>query len=343
LPELGKVVWRSDRKRFSAYAFEAKGGPFGYVRLGDYGAGGAEAVARIADFDAVIDAFVARGVKGIVLDQLGNGGGNYVFALSMLSRLSRAPLVSPTQRFEVAADGALAAFPDPAAIQPLVSALTGIDDEAGARRAQEEHPLLAGPLAYLSRDLETFREVRDFFGFVLAEGRSAGTLTPPHYQVVRAYRPDPRRGAPYTGRLVLLIDELNLSAAEYTAAALGDAGRALLFGATTSGAGGDQRWWRAKNVCGGEGFRADGMTPCVPPDVAAAMKAHGVAGVAMTVTLGYRLRPDGALGAPIENEGVPPHVPYEVTAEDLSSDYAPMRAAILTALAGAGQADSTAF
>lgn len=315
LTDLGTVTWRGEAEALPAYVFEAHGGRYGYIRMATYGAAGV-----LADFDRAIDAFIEREVDGVVIDQLGNGGGNYVFALTMLSRLAAEPLIAPTQTFRTDAAGALAAFPDPAIIRPLV-------DDPGL--------LLRGPLDYLPRDDETIEALKRFFGFVAAK-HPPRALTEPHYQVVDSYRYDDKRGARYLGPIVMLIDELNLSAAEYTAAAFADhAGgpRAVLFGATTSGAGGDQRWYRAERVCGVA--KPDGITPCVAPEVAATMRAHHVTGVAMTVTLGYRLETGGSLGPPIENAGVAPHRTYDLTQEDLEKDYAPMKAAIVEALRSA--------
>lgn len=312
LTDLGKVTWRSESKEVPAYVFEAGGKRYGYLRIASYGS-----PAIMADFDRTIDAFLEKKIDGLVLDQLGNGGGNYVFALTMLSRLAADPLVAPTQKFQADETGALAAFPSPDVIRPL---------------AQDPSPLLQGPLAYLPRDANTTEELKRFFAFV-ADKHTPLELTAPHYQVVREYRYDESRGPRYLGPLVLLIDELNFSAAEYTAAAFADHAkgpRATLFGATTSGAGGDQRWYRADRVCGEA--KPDGLSPCVPPDAAAAMKQHGVAGIAMTVTLGYRLEPDRSLGAEIENAGVAPHRTYELTSADVLNDYAAMKAAIVETL-----------
>jgi C-terminal processing protease CtpA/Prc len=127
----------------------------------------------------------------------------------------------------------------------------------------------------------------------------------------------------------MLIDGMDISAADYVPATLRDNGRVVLFGATTSGAGGDQRHVGLGDACT-EATRRRLFLPCAPEEVIAAMKTLGFTGFNYTVTLG--VRPGGRV---IENVGVAPDVPYRIRAEDLTSGFAPMRDAVLDALEGA--------
>jgi C-terminal processing protease CtpA/Prc len=130
----------------------------------------------------------------------------------------------------------------------------------------------------------------------------------------------------------MLVDGMSISAADYVPATLRDNGRVVLFGARTSGAGGDQRHVGLDDACT-EATRSRLFLPCAPDEAIAAMKTLGFSGFNYTVTLG--VRPDGRV---IENVGVAPDVPYRIRAEDLSSGFAPMRAAVLDTLDDAVQA-----
>lgn len=336
VPPLGPTTWSvMEDTEIPAYVFSHQNERYGYLRLHTYAWPESRHRAVRRDFDRAVDAFIARDVAAIVIDQTGNGGGNFVHALTLLSRLSNEDRVAPTQRFRYASDGGLVGFPDRDVFRRLARDLAPGATIPGATRAFAAHPLLRGPLGFLAPTPENATELRAFAHFVAdppapPHGRSALNsvpLSPPHHQVVARYRYDATRGPRFRGPLLLLIDARNISAAEYTAAALADGTGARLFGVRTAGAGGDQRTYRADGDCG-----ADPLTPCVPSDVAGAMRRLGVRSFSLTVTEGWRQR-GNRLGPRIENRGIAPDIPYRLTAEDTRTGGVPMRAAILAALA----------
>lgn len=103
----------------------------------------------------------------------------------------------------------------------------------------------------------------------------------------------------YSKPIVLLINEMSGSGGDLFPAMMKDLGRATLFGTTTMGAGGHT--WHDPKI----------------------ELPHSKLQINLTRSLIYR--PNGAL---IENEGVEPHVPYEIGEEDFLGAYQPyLRAA----------------
>jgi hypothetical protein len=106
----------------------------------------------------------------------------------------------------------------------------------------------------------------------------------------------------YTKPILMLIDELDFSCGDFLPAILQDNKRAVLMGNTTSGAGGSVIQHTFPNRL-------------------------GIAKFSFTNTLAKRLN-----GQPIENLGVSPDVPYNITPEDLQNGYQGYKAKILDVL-----------
>ena len=109
----------------------------------------------------------------------------------------------------------------------------------------------------------------------------------------------------YTKKIVVLINALTFSAAEFLAAILQDNNRAILFGERTPGAGGCAR--RIPLPKYADEFNIDQITT--------------------RWTLAWRTN-----GQPIQDIGVHPDVSYSVTAEDLQSGYTGYRQALLATI-----------
>lgn len=112
--------------------------------------------------------------------------------------------------------------------------------------------------------------------------------------------PHPR--VQYMKPLLVLINELDFSCADLFPAILQDNGRGVLFGKTTAGAGGYVRGYRQ-------------------------LSRFGIAGYSLTGSLLYRLD-----GMPIENLGVKPDIPYEITQKDILDNYSGYIKAVNTAV-----------
>jgi hypothetical protein len=125
-------------------------------------------------------------------------------------------------------------------------------------------------------------------------------MTPP---IALSYRPSqaPDPVVQYTKPLVVMINDQSYSCADLVPSILKDNGRATLFGATTAGAGGS----------------------------VSQMGPLSYTGSSLTVTINLTQRVNGTY---IENNGVAPDVPYEVTQADVHKKYAGYKKAYTAAL-----------
>jgi C-terminal processing protease CtpA/Prc len=320
LPLLGRVSWKSaEGARFEAYAFEAHGHRYGFVRLHTYDLPRGDQLDAIREFDAVIDSFIAQHIDALVIDQRGNGGGNFLFAYAMLARLFERPIVPTKQRFLVNGDDIVGLGPRSELLR-LAERLRSPQTDDEARAAMGSIPLFSMYFGFGPRDLRTAHDAASFFRFF--ESQPSG-LTPPHFVIVPEFRSE-NRGPILAKPVVMIIDGMAISAADYVPATLQDNGHVTLFGTTTSGAGGDQRHVGLEDVCT-PGRQL--VLACAPPEVIAALKVLGFTGFSYTVTLGER--PDGRL---LENVGAIPDVPYRIRAEDLTGEFSSMRGQILDTL-----------
>lgn len=138
----------------------------------------------------------------------------------------------------------------------------------------------------------------NYFRFVIDEWNEGRTLTRlTHLYGIDHINPHPT--TQYTKPCLLLVNSLDFSAADFFPAILQDNHRAVIMGTKTAGAG---------------GYILSQEYP----------NRFGVAMIHWTGSIAERTN-----GQRIENEGITPDVPYEITVEDLQSNYAPFVQAIL--------------
>jgi hypothetical protein len=321
LPPLGKVLWKSDPSaRFGAYVFEADGHHYGFVRLQSYGTKD-EVRTAIVDFDKAIDEFIAHRVVALVIDQRGNDGGDAHFGYTLLARLLDHPLIPTKQKVLVRGDEVVGVGPR-ADLRVFAERLDAARTDEEARAALDAVPLISRFVGYARRDLVTARAVASFYHFF--EEKPSG-LTAPHFELIPEFGPDPARGPILATPILMLIDSIDHSAADFVPATLQDNHRGVLFGTNTAGAGGNQAHVGMGDVC--TPSRSRFRLPCAPPDVIAALKTLGFSGFYYTVAVAVR-----AGDRVIENVGVSPDVPYRIQAEDLLTGFTPMRRRILDTL-----------
>lgn len=134
--------------------------------------------------------------------------------------------------------------------------------------------------------------------FIVNQWNNGQRLTDSYF-VAGADAINPSSKVNFTKPILFLINELDFSGGDFTPAVLQDNGRAILMGERTAGAGG---------VVVGSTY---------PNDLGVSLVRH-------TVSLAER-----ADGSMIENLGVSPDIPYEVTAEDVQNGYQGYAKAIL--------------
>lgn len=284
LPPLGKIVWESaPDSPFQAYvALTDDRLLVGYLRIGHYV--WLDPERAMSQLEEIL-AWMQESTDALVLDQTTNQGG-YLFSLyGLLSMLSDQPLNTPRHHLRLVQE-------DIAEAWQSVNALSGITSEVQAREVMGD-TLQGFPVTY-----EVAQFILNFSRFVMAEWNAGREYTRPYY-LFGVDKINPHPHVQYTRPLVMLIDELNFSAADFCAAILRDNGRALLMGRRTSGAGGT-------------------VVRSTFPN------RTGIAFLSLTRTLAERMD-----SSPIENLGVEPHVPYEVTVEDLHQGFKPYAAAVL--------------
>ncbi|MCR4295307.1 MAG: S41 family peptidase, partial [Elusimicrobia bacterium] len=124
-----------------------------------------------------------------------------------------------------------------------------------------------------------------------------------HVSGVDDIDPAPKAEERYTKPILLLTNALDFSGGDFFPAILQDNQRATILGVRTAGAGGIVRSF--------------------------SVNQFGIDRLSATTSLAERPN-----GKPIENLGVTPEIPYEITARDLRTGFAEYRWKILKALDG---------
>ncbi|MBI4679088.1 MAG: protease-like activity factor CPAF [Elusimicrobia bacterium] len=290
LPPLGPIVWKAKgADPFDAYVYKDKRGrDIAHVRIPDFDGGEDEAHA----FGLLMNRFQRDPeIKGLVIDQTNNPGGNLFQVYALASRLTDKPLTAPRHRIIIDESDAawalelLEKLSDPEKLEAELEEMAESDEWSG--------------YAVTDRFIEL---IARFARFILSELGAGRRLTgPTHLWGVDDIQPAPAKER-FTKPILILVNEMDFSGADFFPAILQDNGRATVMGVRTSGAGGAVKPFEVPNQ-------------------------FGIADLAATWTLA--LRKDGR---PLENLGVRPDVPYSLTERDLRAGFAPYRRAISQAM-----------
>jgi hypothetical protein len=279
VPALGQIVWQlppqvAERMPFKAYIYKNEQGQnIGYIRVSDF-SGDEQAAALFAKLIQVFE----KKTDGLVIDQVNNPGGSLFYMYALLSMLTSKPLNVPTHRMIVDENDAVWAAD---ALQQLA--------DGGTHDAEES--VLAESMDGMDADeKETMSGMKRYAEFILSELKAGRRLTEPT-ALFGISQIAPHSQVRYTKPLVVLVNELDFSCADFFPAILQDNKRAVIFGVRTSGAGGAVKSMEIPNQ-------------------------QGIAGVHYTWT--FAQRPGGW---PIENLGVTPDAAYEITAQDLKQGF----------------------
>jgi hypothetical protein len=284
VPPLGTIIWESPKEYpLYAYIFVTKENKkIGYVRIPTYDCG--QENARI--FATIMEEFQQQ-TEGLVIDQLNNPGGSPFYMYALASMLTDIPLHTPTERVTITQED-------------VSTALSFLDDEEHYRKIGY-NPYEGESLYGYHLNKETWHNIVAHFEFLVNEWNLGRTFTnPAHFFGIDTIQPHP--GVRYTKPIVILVNQLDFSCADFFPAILQDNKRALIFGSTTAGAG---------------GFVLEG-------------KFHNKLGISkfwFTGSIAERID-----GNPIENLGVAPDVEYRLTQEDLSDGYKGYVQAVLDTL-----------
>lgn len=285
LPSLGKVVWQASKDlHFDAYIFDACGGKkIGYIRISHYMCDENEA----KEFQDLINSFQKR-TDALIIDQLNNSGGSLFYVYALASMLTDRPLETPKHRIALTQEEVYVAV----ALLPLMEM---IQSDADAKA------ILGENIGGYPVSMDTIKNLRRFFNFVIEEWNSGHLLTRPTF-VLGFDQINPSIKGRYTKPIVILINELDFSCGDFMPAILKDNNRATLIGTRTAGAGGYV------------------LSVNFPNHV-------GIESLNLTGSIAERLD-----HSPLENYGVQPDIVHTVTTNDLQNNYSEFINTILTNL-----------
>lgn len=277
LPPLGTIVWETPINRDTyAYLYETIDGKrYGYLYLSSFSYGDVEAEKLINEIAEALQIFNLE-ADALVLDICNNPGGNLIFTYGVCQMLIDYPLQLPKfQQMLIAED-----VYDYAFAYNLLKNLFATEE--GAKEELWDGFLMGE---------KQKRQVCNFAHQMIEQWEKEQKLTPPDY-ILGIDAIDPHPTTRFAKPILLLINELDFSCADFFPAILQDNKRAMLFGNKTAGAGGSVKRYTHTS-------------------------RFGVQGYSLTGSIAYRTN-----GKVIENLGVTPDIPYEITLRDIRENYA---------------------
>ncbi len=281
LPKLGKVLWVADTDFFQAYLYENEK----RKRIGflriPHYSAGENGETK--EFKKLIEKFEEQS-DALVIDQLNNPGGSDLFGYSLCSLLTGHSLVTPTESFRIT----------PEDVEWAVSMIPELEEVEDDKDAQLLFGCFChGPQAEIDGypvSYDFVQLVLEYCRFVVKEWKEGRQLTRPfHFFGVDHINPHPE--VHYSKPIVMLINELDFSMGDFEPAILQDNNVVTLMGTSTGGAGGYVSRASFPNLYGIDFFHYTGS---------------------------FARRPNGD---PIENLGVQPDYPYELTVNDLENHF----------------------
>lgn len=273
LPQLGKTWWVSSKKKpFHAYLYENEGNLIGYLRIPYYSG----SLKEVLEFAEMIRFFEERS-DALIIDQMNNPGGSLFYMCALAALLTEQPLEIPKHQIALNQDEIAEAI----SYIPICETISN-DEEAVALFGETFY---GNPVTF-----QTNQFILNYFRFILSEWNQGKTLTDPTY----LYGFDQINPSPYgcyTKPIIVLMNELSISAAEFFPCILQDNKRATIMGTKTSGAGGYVLKANFPNLFGLKYFRYTGSI---------AIRKNNL---------------------PIENLGISPDIHYKISETDLQCSY----------------------
>lgn len=298
VPPLGKIIWPSPLAEnecggnFHAYEFLLGGRTVGYIRIPSYAPENGDQAAQtfaclIAKFD--------RDTSALVIDQVNNPGGSLFYAYAILSHLAARDqaLMIPKHRVAITSTE----YYDAAKF--LAAASQTSDDLDGAKNLFG--PSLDGfPVTY-----SFFQSFRDYMRSITEAWQNTRRLSDPlAFLGVAAIGAAPvayNQNKP----ILMLINELDFSCADFVPTILHDNKRARLFGFKTAGAGGIIHSYS-------------------DPGNQVGIREYTITGSIAERTIGG--------GRVIENAGIEPDVTHRISVSDVQNNFSAYKAAVDTEL-----------
>lgn len=275
------ALWKTDSTHlFDAYIYKTPGGKrVGFIRIPAYQEMGGSFAALRAEFKSHIERF-QKETDALVIDQMFNPGGSNAYYTYLLSLLTSKTVKLPHMRL------ALSQTEVNDAVEWLKKTAP-IEDDATAVK------ILGEDFDGYPVDYAFAQSTRKYADFVISEWKSGRTYASP-FPMQGMREISPRQGH-YTKPLVVLANEMSLSAADFFPAIIQDNALGVVVGTRTAGAGGEVSMFSFPNSLGIS---------------------------SMMVTRGLGLRENGL---PLENLGVTPDVSIPFTRRDLKEGMADFR------------------
>ncbi len=287
VPILGKILWKSPHPTtFNAYIFEhpTTQKPIGYVRIPSFDT---EKKQPYREFGQLIKEFEAS-TDALVIDQNCNPGGDLFYTYAIASMLTNKPLSVPTHAITISQAEVREAL-------NFLDKISQIDCEETAK------DYFGNTVSGYNVDLTFIEGAKTHFQFVVDQWNAGRHITK-QFPLFGIKTIQPHHSATYSKPILMLIDSLDFSAADFLPAILQDNQQATLFGVKTSGAGGYVERFTYSNLLGIDYF---------------------------TCTASFAKRQNKQ---PLENLGVSPDILYEVSPLDLQNNYTDYAAAVNEAL-----------
>ncbi len=274
---LGQKIWQdSSSSHFKAYIYLSPISQkrVGYVRISTYQP--TDNINNITTFAmqlASILRYFDKNTEALVIDQVDNPGGFFLYAYAILSMLTDRPLQALKHQITITQEDVAAALTD---IEEITLELQTSGNDSVMLGYPVNQEFLFSQLAYSE--------------FIISQWEAGKTLSdnfPVHGIETIHSNPQVR----YRKPIVILVDSRDFSCADVVPAILQDNARALVFGEQTAGAGGVVKRHSYPNL-------------------------FGLASFSYTASIFERVN-----GARLENLGVTPDVPYELTEDDLLHGY----------------------
>lgn len=289
LPPLGTVIWENDsEQKIYAYLFQtSSGSKIGYLRIDTFSFMDQEANKMMEDIMDALKVFNEHS-SALVLDTTDNGGGLLYYMYGILSTLvddQDHPFVVPIERQIVTPEDAYYA-----AVELKLEKLEQMIAQAGEAfkgqtEPEEEKPIHGFPINKFYKQQNT-----RYFQQIIKSHETGEALSAPLYCLgIDKIYPHPK--VQYKKPIIVLVNEMDFSCADFFPAILQDNKRAVIFGTRTAGAGGSVHRYTYPS-------------------------RFGLNVITLTGSIAYR--PDGTT---LENLGVTPDVPYSITERDIRENY----------------------
>jgi Peptidase family S41/PDZ domain len=284
VPQLGPILWESaEASKFHAYLFPVNEEQVGgYLRIPSYYVDDSDNAAT--EFAEIIELFEEL-TDILVIDQLNNGGGTILYLYALLSMLTDRELELMQHRMMLTQEDLYTAI-------SRSQMLEKIKNDRSSRKNFGD--TLEGVLV----NHRLIRCLLNSYLFVIDQW-DAGKLLTDYTYLFGIEKIIPHPEVKYTKPMLVLVNSLNFSAADFFPAIIQDNKRGKIMGTRTAGAGGYIERISFRNL-------------------------NGIEGIDITGSFSIRSN-----GMPIENYGVTPDILYEISQVDLQNNYSEYKLNIL--------------